>query len=39
MQVFVETERLVLRRFTEADVDLLFALDSALTSCTSSPGA
>ena len=28
MQVFLETERLVLRRFTEADVDNLFALDS-----------
>ncbi len=28
MQVFVETERLVLRRFTEADVDNLFDLDS-----------
>lgn len=26
--VFLETERLVLRRFTEADVDLLFELDS-----------
>src|SRR5215204_5332586 len=28
MQAFLETERLVLRRFTEADVDNLFALDS-----------
>ncbi len=28
MQVFVETDRLVLRRFTEADVDSLFDLDS-----------
>src|SRR6266566_4558022 len=28
MQVFLETERLVLRRFTEADVDHLFDLDS-----------
>ncbi len=28
MQVFVETERLVLRRFTEADVDNLVELDS-----------
>jgi RimJ/RimL family protein N-acetyltransferase len=28
MQVFVETERLVLRRFTKADVDNLFNLDS-----------
>ncbi len=28
MQVFVETERLVLRRFTEADVDNLFDLDN-----------
>jgi RimJ/RimL family protein N-acetyltransferase len=28
MQVFVETDRLVLRRFTEADVDNLFDLDS-----------
>lgn len=28
MQVFLETERLLLRRFTEADVDSLFALDS-----------
>ena len=28
MQVFLETERLVLRRFTEADVDNLFELDS-----------
>jgi RimJ/RimL family protein N-acetyltransferase len=28
MQVFLETERLVLRRFTEADVDNLFDLDS-----------
>lgn len=28
MQVFLETDRLVLRRFTEADVDNLFALDS-----------
>ncbi len=27
MQVFLETERLVLRRFTEADVDDLFDLD------------
>ena len=27
MQVFLETERLVLRRFTEADVDNLFDLD------------
>ncbi len=27
MQVFLETERLVLRRFTEADVDNLFELD------------
>src|SRR5882672_2853936 len=27
MQVFLETERLVLRRFTEADVDNIFALD------------
>ena len=30
MQVFLETERLVLRRFTENDVDLLFDLDSDL---------
>jgi RimJ/RimL family protein N-acetyltransferase len=28
MQVFLETERLMLRRFTEADVDNLVALDS-----------
>ena len=28
MQIFLETERLVLRRLTEADVDNLFALDS-----------
>jgi RimJ/RimL family protein N-acetyltransferase len=28
MQVFLETERLVLRRFTEADLDNLFDLDS-----------
>lgn len=28
MQVFLETERLVLRRFTEADLDNLVALDS-----------
>ncbi len=28
MQVFLETERLVLRRFTEDDVDNLFTLDS-----------
>src|SRR5262245_61901856 len=28
MQVFLETERLVLRRFTEGDVDHLFNLDS-----------
>lgn len=28
MQVFLETERLILRRFTEADVDNLFDLDS-----------
>jgi len=28
MQLFLETERLVLRRFTEADVDLLVDLDS-----------
>jgi len=28
MQVFLETERLALRRFTEADVDHLFDLDS-----------
>ncbi|HEX8683504.1 MAG TPA: GNAT family N-acetyltransferase [Ardenticatenaceae bacterium] len=28
MQVFLETERLLLRRFTEADVDNLFELDS-----------
>jgi RimJ/RimL family protein N-acetyltransferase len=28
MRVFLETERLVLRRFTEADVDNLFELDS-----------
>ena len=28
MQVFLETERLVLRRFTEADVDNLCDLDS-----------
>ena len=28
MQVFLETERLVLRRFTEADVENLFDLDS-----------
>jgi RimJ/RimL family protein N-acetyltransferase len=28
MQAFLETERLVLRRFTEDDVDNLFALDS-----------
>lgn len=28
MHVFLETERLVLRRFTEADVDNLFELDS-----------
>jgi RimJ/RimL family protein N-acetyltransferase len=28
MRVFLETERLVLRRFTEADVDYLFDLDS-----------
>ena len=28
MRVFLETERLVLRRFTEADVDILFDLDS-----------
>ncbi len=28
MQVFLETERMVLRRFTAADVDLLFDLDS-----------
>jgi hypothetical protein len=29
MQIFLETERLVLRRFTEADVEELFELDSA----------
>jgi RimJ/RimL family protein N-acetyltransferase len=28
LEVFLETERLVLRRFTDADVDLLFDLDS-----------
>ena len=28
MQIFLETERLVLRRFTEADVDDLVELDS-----------
>lgn len=28
MQIYLETERLVLRRFTEADVDNLFELDS-----------
>ncbi|NOK62138.1 MAG: N-acetyltransferase [Chloroflexi bacterium AL-W] len=28
MQVFLETERLILRRFTEADGDHLFALDN-----------
>jgi RimJ/RimL family protein N-acetyltransferase len=28
MQVYLETERMVLRRFTEADVDFLFELDS-----------
>src|SRR5713101_7345225 len=28
MQIFLETERLLLRRFTEADVDNLFDLDS-----------
>jgi len=28
MQVFLQTDRLVLRRFTEADVDNLFGLDS-----------
>jgi len=28
MQLFLETERLILRRFTEADVDLLVDLDS-----------
>ena len=28
MQIYLETDRLVLRRFTEADVDNLFALDS-----------
>ena len=28
MQVYLETERLVLRRFTKADVDNLFELDS-----------
>jgi RimJ/RimL family protein N-acetyltransferase len=28
MDIFLETERLVLRRFTEADVDHLFELDS-----------
>lgn len=28
MRVFLETERLILRRFTEADVDNLFDLDS-----------
>lgn len=28
MQVFLETERLILRRFTEADVDNLVALDA-----------
>ena len=28
MHVFLETERLLLRRFTEADVDNLFELDS-----------
>src|SRR2546430_1456859 len=28
MQVFLETERLLLRRFTEADVDNLFDLDN-----------
>ena len=27
MEVFLETERLVLRRFTEADVDQLYDLD------------
>jgi RimJ/RimL family protein N-acetyltransferase len=30
MQVFLETERMVLRRFTEADVDHLVNLDSDL---------
>ena len=28
MEVFLETERLLLRRFTESDADLLFELDS-----------
>ena len=28
MHVFLETERLILRRFTEDDVDLLYELDS-----------
>jgi RimJ/RimL family protein N-acetyltransferase len=28
MQVFLETERMVLRRFTAADADHLFDLDS-----------
>jgi RimJ/RimL family protein N-acetyltransferase len=30
MHVFLETDRLILRRFTDADVDLLFELDSDL---------
>ncbi len=28
MEVFLETDRLILRRFTDADLDLLFDLDS-----------
>ena len=30
MKIFIETERLILRQFTEADVELLFELDSDL---------
>ena len=28
VHVFLETDRLILRRFTEADLDLLYELDS-----------
>jgi len=45
MRIFLETERLILRRFTEADVDLLVGLDADpevmrfLTGGRSTPGA
>jgi RimJ/RimL family protein N-acetyltransferase len=39
MQVFLETDRLVLRQLTEADVDNLYDLDSDPPSCASSMAA